>query len=162
MKLLSVALVLAPGLAFAAGPAPLGPNNGQFGDWTAATYTAGAEKICYAFTTAQKSDPALAGRGQVMLTVTERPGARDEVTISAGYTYPKDAQVSLAVGAGKFDFYTKDSTAYTTMGSQAAAAFKAGDVAIATGTGPHGKPVTDSFSLKGVSGAEAAIIAACP
>jgi hypothetical protein len=162
MKCLVAALVLLPGLALAAEPAPLGPNNGQFGDWTAATYTVGGQKICYAFTTAQKTDAPVAASGQVMLTVTERPGARDEVTISAGYAYPKDAQVSLAVGTQKFDFYTKDSTAYTTMGTQAAAAFKAGDMAIATGTGPHGKPVTSSFSLKGVSGAEAAIIAACP
>jgi hypothetical protein len=97
-----------------------------------------------------------------MLTVTERPGARDEVTISAGFPFAKDAAASLAVGTQKFDFYTKDSTAYTTMGTQAAAAFKAGDVATATLPGPHAKPVTDIFSLKGVSGAEAAIIAACP
>jgi hypothetical protein len=162
MKWFAALFILLPGLALAAGPAPLGPNNGQFGDWTAATYNVGGQKICYAFTTAQKVEPAAAAHDPVMLTVTERPGARDEVTISAGYSYPKDAEVSLAVGAQKFDFYTKDSTAYTTMGAPAAAAFKAGDVAVATGTGPHGKPVTDTFSLKGVSGAEAAIIAACP
>jgi hypothetical protein len=162
MKLLSAALILVPGIALAAGPAPLGPNNGQFGDWTAATYTAAGEKICYAFTTETKIDAALKGRGPVMLTITDRPGTRDEVTISAGYTYPKDAQVTLTVGTQKFDFYTKDSTAYTTMGTQAVAAFKSGDVAIANGTGPKNLPVSDTFSLKGVSGAEAAIIAACP
>jgi invasion protein IalB len=162
MKFLVCAVILVAACipaasAWAAGPVALGPNNGQYGDWTAATYTSGAGKICYAFTTGQGT-----GRNAAMLTVTERASARDEVTLTAGFTYPKDAKVALAVGTQSFDFYTKDSTAYTTAGTQAVTALKAGDTATATATGPKGKPVTDSFSLKGVSGALAAITAACP
>src|SRR4051794_10701895 len=53
----------------AAGPKAIG----KFDDWTAATHQEGGAAVCYAFTRAQSSSPALPGRGAVILTVTERP-----------------------------------------------------------------------------------------
>ena len=169
MKTLLAALaVLAPafagaaGTATATGPVPLGNNGGKFGDWTAATYGSGAAKACYAFTTAQSSAPKLGGRGPAMLTVTERKAGRDEVTLSAGYTYPGKATVTLDAGGGPMDFYTKGGTAFTTGGAAAVKAFQAGATATAKSSKPGGGTVTDSFSLAGFSGAYAAIAAACP
>jgi Invasion associated locus B (IalB) protein len=154
---------LAPTLAFAAGgPTALGPNGGKFGDWTAATYGSGADKACYAFTNAQHSDPAIGKRGAVMLTVTERQGAHDEVTLTSGYAYPKDAKVSISVNNHAIDFYTQGNTAFTSDGHGAVEAFRNGAAAEAKGTGPHGHPVTDDFSLNGFSGAYSAISSACP
>ncbi len=162
-KLTTIAVFLAPTMAFAAGgPTPLGPNNGKFGDWTAATYGSGHAKACYAFTNAQHSNPAIKSRGDVMLTVTERPGTHDEVTLSAGYVYPPKGSVELTVGSANVSFYTKGSTAFTGSGGDAIKAFKNGSTATAKSTGPHGHPVTDDFSLSGFSGAYAAITAACP
>jgi hypothetical protein len=164
MKIILVAiLAAAPALALAdAGPVALGPNGGKFGDWTAATYGSGADKACYAFVSAKVSTPALPKRGQVMLTVTERQGARDEVTISAGYDYPKDAAVTLTVGPHHIDFYTQDQDAFTTSGTEAVSAFRNGDAAVAKSPIGHGKFVVDSFPLAGFSGAFSAIRAACP
>jgi hypothetical protein len=149
-------------LAQAAGPIPLGTNNGKFGDWTAAVYGSGEAKACYAFTTAQASTPALTGRGAVMLTVTERKTGKDEVTISAGYTYPAKATVSLDTGNGPISFYTKGSTAFTTAGASAVTEFQQGSSAVAKSSGPGGVTVTDNFSLAGFSDAYSAITAACP
>ncbi|HQT46801.1 MAG: hypothetical protein B7X08_05200 [Acidocella sp. 20-63-7] len=164
MKPLIAALFfIAPTLAFAAdSPVALGSNNGAFGDWTAATYGSGAAKICYAFTKAQSSKPDIAKRGQVLLTVTERAGARDEVTLGAGYAYLPKAQVTLTIGTTPINFYTQGDTAFTTSSAQAISAFKGGASAEAVSTGPHGHPVTDDFSLKGFSDAYSAIVAACP
>jgi len=164
MKLICMALAfLLPAAALAAeGPVALGPNGGKFGDWTAATYGKGDAKACYAFVPATHSTPDVHGRGAVSLTVTQRHGAPDEVTLGAGYTFPKDAQVTLTVGSAKFDFYTQGSTAFTTAGKDAVAAFRNGDSAEFVADGPHGKPVTDDFSLKGFGGAYGAISAACP
>ena len=106
-----------PTLAFADAPTPLGANGGKFGDWTAATFGTGAAKICYAFTTPQISKPNWKSRGKVMLTVTERQGTRDEVTLTAGYTYPKGASVTLSVGKASFDFYTSGDNAFTSSGT---------------------------------------------
>jgi invasion protein IalB len=164
MKNLMTAIILfMPAALFAAdGPVALGPNQGKFGDWTAATYGSGTAKACYAFTTATHSDPDLPGRGQVMLTVTDRAGARDEVTLSAGYIYPPKAVVQLTVGDAKIDFYTSGENAFTTDGTAAIAAFKNGSAAEAKSSAPHDRKVKDEFSLSGFSGAYGAIAAACP
>jgi hypothetical protein len=161
--ILTALFFLVPTLAFAAdGPTALGPNNGKFGNWTAATYGQGADKACYAFTNATHSDRAIAKRGAVMLTVTERKGVHDEVTLNAGYSYPKDAKVTVSVNGKPIDFYTQGDTAFTTDGHGAVEAFRNADSAHAQGTTPHGHMVTDDFSLAGFSDAYTAIGAACP
>ncbi|HTQ71490.1 MAG TPA: invasion associated locus B family protein [Acidocella sp.] len=160
--LASSILALLPAAALAAGPSALGPNGGKFGTWTAATIGSGDAKICYAFTTPQLSKPNWKSRGKVMLTVTNRAGSHDEVTITAGYDYPKDAKVSLAVGSTSVDFYTQKNIAFTSSGADAVAALKVGNSAASTGPGPHGHPVVDQFSLSGFSGAYKAISSACP
>jgi len=151
-----------PTLAFAEAPTPLGANGGKFGDWTAATFGTGAAKICYAFTTPQISKPNWKSRGKVMLTVTERHGSHDEVSLTAGYTYPKNASVTLTVGKTPFDFYTSGANAFASSGAAVVAAFKNGDSATAKGPDTKGKPVEDQFSLTGFSAAYKAISAACP
>ncbi len=159
-----IAVFLLPAIAAAApaGPVPLGTNNGKFGDWTAATYGSGSSEACYAFTTAQASAPVIAGRGAVMLTVTERSSAKDEVTLTAGYKYPKKAVVTLDAGNGPISFYTDGGTAFTTSNTAAVSAFQQGSTAIAKSSGPGGVTVTDTFSLAGFSDAYSAITAACP
>jgi invasion protein IalB len=153
--------IFLPALAMADSPAALGPSGGKFGDWTAASYGTGSVKVCYAFTDAQSSKPNWKSRGKVMLTVTQRAGIRDEVTLAAGYTYLKDAKVQLSVGSKSFDFYTEGGNAFTSSGAGAVAAFINGNAATATSTGPHGHPVKDQFSLTGFSGAYKAISTAC-
>ena len=161
-KILVILMFLVPLAAAADSPTALGPNQGKFGNWTAATYGHGSGKICYAFTDAQTSNPSIAGRGAVMLTVTKRPGAQHEVTLSAGYTYPPHAKVVLNIGNLSIPFYTKGQTAFTTEGESAISAFKIGAVAQAQSTGPQGHSVNDDFSLTGFSDSYAAITAACP
>lgn len=154
---LGSALFLAPAFALAAGPQPLG----SFGDWTAASYGSGADKACYAFTTAKSSSLALPRRGAVLLTVTDRKSASDEVTLAAGYAYPKNPTVTLTVGSSVFDFYTAGQTAFTADGAKAVAAFQGGATAMAKSSGPKGGTVVDNFSLAGFSDAYAAIKKAC-
>lgn len=155
------------GLGFAAdaaaqaattGPSPLG----VFADWTAATYVQAGRTVCYAFTRPLSSTPALAGRGQVLLSLTERPGARDEAALSAGFAYPKGANVSVVVGGTDLAFYTAGDAAFARDGAAAVRAFRIGYTAIAHSPGPGGHPVSDSFSLRGFSDAYAAITKACP
>ncbi|HUC16604.1 MAG TPA: invasion associated locus B family protein [Acetobacteraceae bacterium] len=160
-SLLSVALGFAPqALAQAAtnGPSPLG----VFAEWTAATYVQGGQTICYAFTRPTSSTPTLSGRGEVLLSLTERPGARDEAALSTGFTYAKGANVLVAVGGTNLAFYTAGNAAFARDGEAAVQAFKLGYTAVAHSPGPGGRTVTDSFSLRGFSDAYAAITKACP
>lgn len=161
--ILSSLLALAPAAALAAGPVALGPNGGQYGHWTAAVYGQGHDKVCYAFTTAQDSTPAMQGRGKAMLTVSERHDARDEVSVNAGYEYPHDAKVKLTVGSADFPLYTQKDMAFAADGHGAVAAFKIGNAATLAGTAARGQSmVTDTFSLDGFSAAYEAIVRACP
>ncbi len=134
----------------------------RFDDWTAATHAEGGQTACYALTRAQSSSPSLPGRGEVVLTVTQRTAARDTVAIEAGFDYAKDASVTVQVDQTGLDFFTRERDAYARDGKAAVTAFQKGERAIARSPGPKGQQVTDTFSLKGFSAAYAAIVKACP
>jgi hypothetical protein len=136
---------------------------GSFEDWVAAIHEESGQTVCYAFTYAKHSAPAVAGRVPVILTVTQRPGGRDAVAISAGFDYGKSAVVSMQVETTGLDFYTAQRNAFARDGRAAVAAFGKGAQALARSPGPRdGQVVVDTFSLLGFSAAYAAIIKACP
>jgi Invasion associated locus B (IalB) protein len=142
----------------AAGPKAIG----TFDDWTAATHQEGGVLVCYAFTRAQSSSPALPGRGPVILTVTQRPSGRDAVAMEAGFNYPANASVTVQVDQAGLEFYTDKRNAFARDGKAAVAALGKGSRAIARSPGPKEATVTDTFSLKGFAPAYAAIAKACP
>ena len=150
--------------AAAAAPAkPEGPKKiDSFEDWTAATNVEAGQTECYAFVRASHSTPALPGRGDVVLTVTQRRTARDTVAISAGFAYPAKASVAVQVDQTALDFYTHDRSAFARDGHAAVAAFQRGSGMTARSPGPKGATVVDTFSLKGFSRAYEAINKACP
>ncbi|PPQ28309.1 invasion associated locus B family protein [Rhodopila globiformis] len=144
-------------------PASNAPRSiGRFEDWTAATHQESGQTVCYAFTRAQSSTPALPGRGGVVLTVTERPSGRDAVAIESGFTYPAHASVTVQVDQVGLEFYTSHRAAFARDGKAAVAALHKGGRAIARSPGPKDIAVTDTFSLRGFSPAYAAIVKACP
>ncbi|MGH7159716.1 MAG: invasion associated locus B family protein [Acetobacteraceae bacterium] len=144
--------------AAAPNPAPLG----TFSNWTAATYDQAGQKICYTFTRPTNSTPVIAGRTEVLLSITERPGVRDEAALTAGFPYVKGANVTVSVGSTALSFYTAGDAAFARDGTAAVHAFKAGNTAIVHSPGPHGVSVADSFSLSGFTDAYDAIVKACP
>ena len=142
-------------------PRPDGPKSiGTFQDWQAATYAEGGQPVCYAFTR-PKTAGTVPGRGEVNLTVTQRPSLRDAVSISAGFSYAANAEVKVAAGAANLDFYTAQRSAFARSGASAVAAFTKAPQAIARSPGPRGE-VSDIFSMKGFTAAYAAINKACP
>lgn len=146
----------------AAKPAPGPKELGKFDDWIAATHQEAGQNTCYAFVRANHSTPALPGRGDVVLTVTERPTIRDTVALSVGFTYRKDSAVTIQVDTTGLDFYTAQSSAFARDGKAAVVAFQKGDQALARSPGPKDGQVVDTFSLKGFSAAYTAINKACP
>ncbi len=155
-------------------PAPAHPDTGHaansapsaignFGDWTAAKMEQSGAPACYAFVRASPAGK-LADRGDVVLSVTERPSGRDSVALSAGYTYPAGATVEMKVDkTTSLDFYTAQRSAFARDSQAAVIAFKRGSEAVATGPAPlHKDTVSDSFSLHGFTAAYEAIVKACP
>ncbi len=143
--------------------APAGPKAiGKFDDWTAATNKEAGQTVCYAFTRAQSSAPALSGRGDVVLTVTERSGGRDAVALSAGFAYAANANVSVGIDQqAPLEFYTAQRSAFARDGHVVVQGFLKGKQVVAHSPAPKGE-VADTFSLKGFNAAYAAIAKACP
>jgi len=135
---------------------------GRYQDWIAATHQEAGQTVCYAFTRAEKSSPPVSGRGEVVLTVTERGASRDVVAISAGFAFSRYASVSVGTDQASFQFYTAQRSAFARDGHAAVVAFQKGRQVIARSPGPKSQPVADVFSLRGFSAAYAAIRRACP
>lgn len=135
---------------------------GTFGDWQAATHPEGGVTVCYAFVFAHKSEPALVGRGRVVLTIAERPHERDAVAISLGYAVLPHAGATVQAGGKHLHFYLEGRSAFAPHGAEAIAALQAGREATGRFPGPRGLTLTDSFSLNGFTAAYAAIQKACP
>ncbi len=135
---------------------------GKFEDWQAATHEEAGQPVCYAFVRAASSQPVLLGRGEVVLTVTQRNGGRDAVAISAGFPFVPNAEVQMSVEQAQLAFYTAGRSAFARDGRAAVAAFAKAREAVAKAPGPRSTTVTDTFSLRGFSPAYAAINKACP
>jgi hypothetical protein len=155
-----------PALAQAAHAAPLRSNRpkaiGRFQDWTAAVHQEAGETVCYAFTRPEDSSPPVSGRGDVVLSVTERGASRDVVAISAGFAFSRNAAVSVTTDHAGFQFYTTQRSAFARDGHATVAAFEGGRRVLARSPGPQGQAVSDVFSLRGFAAAHAAIAHACP
>ena len=135
---------------------------GKFDDWQAATHTEGGQTVCYAFTRVQNSAPSVAGRGDVVLTVTQRPNLRDAVAMRAGFAYAPNAEVQVLADAATLAFYTAQRTAFARDGRAAVAAFQKAGKAVAKSPGPRATAVADTFSMRGFGRAYDAINKACP
>jgi hypothetical protein len=145
-----------PAAATSAAPKELG----RFQSWIAATYSENGHQICYAFTRAGNEDPAT-GTGPV-LSVTDRPSGRNQVAISGGPLYPKDAAMTVQVDQAGLDFYTSGHDAFARDNNAATAAFSRGLSAVARVPGAHGAQTTLSFNLAGFTLAHDAMDKACP
>ena len=144
-------------------PATATPKQlGKFEDWIAALHQESGQRVCYAFTRAQNSSPAMAGRGDVVLTVTQRTTGRDAVALSAGFAYPTGVEVMVQVDQTGHPFYTAGRSAFSRQGAAAVGAMKTSRTVIARSPGPNKTQVVDTFSLKGFPQAYAAIIKECP
>ena len=96
------------------------------------------------------------------MTVTHRPSGRNAVAIDFGFGFAAGAFASVQADQASAEFYTSRSAAFARDGVAAVTALLAAGRAIARSPGPKGETVTDTFSLKGLPAAYAAIGQQCP
>lgn len=137
---------------------------GQFQNWIAAHTQEQGQKVCYAFTRAARSEGGPQNRATVTLTVTHRPTGRDQVAVSVGYPYPRQAEAVLTISTQEFRSYAVvQSSAFFQSGAQLIAGFRNGREAVVRSPGPPGRgAVTDTFPLAGFTAAYDAISRECP
>jgi invasion protein IalB len=143
---------------------------GTFDSWIAVELPEKSSKVCYMVARPAKSQPDGAKRGDILLTITHRPAAkqRDEVSFQAGYPYKAGAPVTMEIEKKKFELFTKPETDPDGAWSRDAAMDKAlveamrnGKTAVVKGTSSRGTETADSFSLAGFTKAYAEIGKAC-
>jgi hypothetical protein len=153
--------VAKPGKPAAASNAP--KLLGKFEDWKVATHVEAGQLVCYMLTNATSSVPPVTGRGDVTLTVTQRPGAaRDAVAISTGLAYPPNATVAVQADTNAFEFYTAARSAFSRDGHASVVAFQKAKQVLARSPNPKSGSITDQFSLRGFNAAYTAMNKACP
>jgi hypothetical protein len=134
----------------------------KIGQWTVATHAEGDAKTCFVFTRAEASPQHIVGRGDVVLSVTRRPGRHDVVALSAGFMLSGHEDAPLQAGATKMLFYIAGRSAFAHDNAAAIATFSHESSVTAHLNGPRGITATDHFSLQGFSGAYAALAKTCP
>jgi len=135
---------------------------GSFGDWKAATHPESGVTVCYAYTFANTSKPPMQGRGNVVLTISQRPKERDAVAVLLGYQVLPHAAARVQAGGQDLHFYLEGRSAFAPHGAEAIAAFSAGREATGHFPGPRGITFADVFSLNGFAAAYQASLKACP
>ena len=85
------------------------------------------------------------------------------MAITAGYAYPRNAEVTVAIGQTNLSFYTGGNSAFARDGAAVVAAMRGGNRATVRGPGAGGRGIAnDQFSLAGFSVAHDAISRECP
>lgn len=155
-------LLTTPALAQPRGVAPR--QLGVFQNWTAATFTDGGQKVCYAFARAARVEGAgQRGPQNVQLLVTHRPGARDAVAMRSGYNFGRGAEIRLVIGQADLPGYTNQDSGFIRDGRAAVAAMRGGREALGRAPGPNNRGVVQNFfPLAGFSAAYDAISRECP
>ncbi|TRD20630.1 invasion associated locus B family protein [Palleronia caenipelagi] len=97
-------------------------------------------------------------RGDILLFVTYRPGAkvRGEVSFTGGYPFADGSTVSLAIGGTSFDLFTEGEWAWPGSPEDDAkiiASMKRGAEAVLTARSGRGTQTKDTFSLIGFTAA---------
>lgn len=133
---------------------------GQYDDWGAYAAAPGGKKICFvvARPASAQTDPPNRPRNQPYLFITTRPADRvvNEVSIDVGYPFRVSAPATAAVGQATFALYTQGDGAWMKSLAQEGKmvdAMRSGDTVVVKGQSVRGTATTDTYSLKGLSGA---------
>jgi len=137
-----------------------------FKDWSVHVAGKNKQKICYLHGEPKKSAGKYNRRGPTYMQVTHRVAdrARNEVSITAGYSYKKGSDVNVKIDKKTFSMFTDGATAWSrdARGDAAlVAAMRAGTTMVVTGTSTRGTVTKDRYSLAGFTAAHKAINKAC-
>ncbi len=163
------ALIALAALTWSAGVSALAQDPqalGKYGDWRAYSFDENGDKACYIASQPKKDEGKYKKRGDIYAMVTHRPAesVRDEVSLSAGYTYKEASQVEVTIGSNKFELYPHQDTAWlpdAVGDEQLVAAMKAGRTMVVRGTSSRGTTTKDTYSLAGFTKAYKAASKAC-
>ncbi len=169
-------VALATMLAAASGPAFAAPDAkanktktkilGTFHDWKAFSYEENGQKVCYISSQPKKTEPKGKPRGDAYILITHRPAEKNlsVVSVTAGYSYKKDSEVTVKIDRDNFKLFTDGDTAWArdeSTDKAVSGAIRSGKMMVIKATSSRGTSTTDTYSLNGAGPAFGAINQAC-
>lgn len=164
---LTFATVLGMGIFFVAPANAEAPSLiGNYGDWSAYSFTENGNKVCYMVSQPKKAEGNYSKRGDIFALITHRPGENTKNVFSyiTGYTYKNESDVTVSVNGTNFTLFTQKDMAWAPSQAEdnrLAEAVRKGSSIVVKGTSSRGTLTTDTFSLKGSGAAHDAINKAC-
>ena len=140
---------------------------GEYGDWSAYFGQEGKNLVCYMASSPKKSEGKYTKRGDVYMAITHRPADKtfDVVNFVAGYTYKKDAPITVKIGNTVIkDLFADQDKAWAlteNVDKKLVAEMKRGNQLTIEGASFKGTQTKDTYSLKGFSAAYRAISEKC-
>ncbi len=139
---------------------------GDYGPWSAYSYNGPRGLVCYIYSEPRKETGAYTERGDTYIQVADRPKEKiaNELSVTAGYPYQKDSEVTLDIDGNTFELFTDGETAWARDAKTQdaiVAALKAGLKLVVKGTSTRGTATTDNYSLSGFTAAITAAHRAC-
>ncbi len=134
--------------------------------WTAYTFKENGNTVCYMASEPIKEEGNYTRRGKIYALITHRPaeGSKNVFSYITGYPYKEGSEATLEIDGKKFALFTQDESAWAPdaeTDNRIAQAIRKGSKMVIKGTSRRGTLTTDTFSLKGSSGAHDAIGGAC-
>jgi hypothetical protein len=125
-----------------------------FSNWNVYTMMDDGHKACFMAIKGFVGDPNDSRkRGDAYAIITRRPaeGVKNEFSYLAGYNYKPGSDVSVEIGAEKFQLFTQGGTAWATdsdTDNKLAKAIRAGDSMTVRSTSSKGVKTVDKVDLK--------------
>jgi hypothetical protein len=138
---------------------------GDYQAWSAASFTNGSIRTCYAVSTPAESAPKNVRRGKIYAMVSRRsPEQADDLIVVSGYPYKDGSPVQVSIGTSKFSLSTGNEFAWMPVGEGVGPLVEAmigGQQMIVEGVSARGTETTDTYSLLGFTAAYKAMVKRC-
>jgi len=135
-------------------------------DWSVYTFNEDDNKVCFMSTQPSNQEGDYSKRGEVFMFVTHwsNDKERNVVSISNGYAFKKDSNVTVMIDDKIFKMFTQGEMAWTKdadTDNEMTKGIKKGSGMTVEGVSKHGTHTKDTYSLKGSGDAYKAMVAAC-
>lgn len=138
----------------------------SFNDWHFYSHEGSGERLCFAATTAQSSEPAGIKRDPAYFYISAWPkdGVRTELSIKIGYPFKDGSEATVTVGNDSYKLFTHEDRAFVSNPIEELKlleAMKRGSTMVVEGISEQGATTRDTFSLMGVMKAVQTLTTRC-
>jgi|SRR5690606_31804270 len=137
-----------------------------FNDWYFYSHDGSDERVCFAASAPQSSQPAGVSREPAYFYISAWPGegVRTELSVKIGYSFRDGSEATVTVGNESFTLFTHDDRAFVNNPIEELKlleAMKRGANMVVEGVTEEGTTTRDTFSLMGVTKAVQTLTSQC-